>query len=120
MADIAWADVTGAFPADVVLAAVPLPLQGVILDRVNKELSATFFGGVDSAKFKLARLSFAAHMGIVLSPGNAAAGPVISEGIDDLSRAYAVTVKGSHASTGYGQAFDALVASSPYRIGIGT
>jgi hypothetical protein len=120
MADIAWADVTGAFPGDAALAAVSPALQAVILDRVNKELSATFFGGVDSAKFKLARLAFAAHIATASLPGNAAAGPVVSEGIDDLSRAYAVTVSGSHASTGYGQTFDSLMRSSPRRVGICT
>lgn len=117
MADIAWPDVTTAFPNEAALAAVPVPLQAPILERVNK-LSANFFGGADSARFKLARLYLAAHMALTTVPGNAAAGPVTAEAIDDLSRQYAVMVTGSHGATGYGQAFDELLRSSAGRLGL--
>lgn len=119
MADIAWQDVLDAFPTDAQLAAMPPALTNVIIERVNTEISATFFGGSESAKFKLARFAMAAHMALTMLPANAAAGPVTAETIDDLSRSYAVTVTGSHASTGYGQTFDDLARSSPYRIGVG-
>ena len=122
MADITWADVTGPtgmFPDDAALGAVPVQAQAIILGRVNR-LSAQFFGGVDSDKYKLARIYLAAHLGAGGGVGgNAAAGPVTSESEGGVSRSYAVVpgaVSGSHNGTSYGRLYDELVRSSPYRI----
>lgn len=124
MPPIAWADVTGMFPTDATLAALPVGAQNMILDRVNTELSATYFGGDATPRYKLARIYYAAHLGIAGGTGGAAAaGPVISESEGGASRSYALLTSaqsGAHSMTSYGRLFDELVRSSPRRIGVTT
>lgn len=123
MAPIVWADVTGFFPNDTALAAVSPAAEALILDRVNTELAATFFGGENAPKLRLARIYFAAHIASSTpsAAGSGAAGPLIAESEGGASRSYAiasVSLTGSHSLTGYGQSFDELVRSSPSRIGL--
>lgn len=121
MAAIAWADVIARFPSDATLAALPVPAQTEILALVNGTLSPTFFGGEASVKYKAARVYYAAHLALAGGmAGNVAAGPVTSESEGGVSRSYAVAssqADGSNSNTSYGRMFDALVRSSPYRIG---
>lgn len=125
MSAIAWSDVTGMFPTDAILGAVPVPAQTNILAFVNTNLSSSFFGG-DGPKLTLARIYLAAHFAIIGSlhgSSGTIAGPLIGESLGDASKTYATTFAvrmTSHGTTGYGQLFDALVASSPNRIGVTT
>ena len=121
MADITWSDVTGMFPTDQILAGLGVPAQDLILGRVNKRLSASYFGGKDDERFTLARIYLAAHMGVMGALGHgAAAGPVIAETEGGVSRSYAVMglIAGQHSSTSYGRLFDDLVRSMPGRVGL--
>jgi hypothetical protein len=121
MADIAWADVIARYPGDAALAAVD-PGAGDSWAKLANGLSAKFFGGDDSEKYKTARILYAAHFALGGGGGGgaAAAGPVTSESEGGVTRSYAVTstaaISGSHASTSYGRLYDELVRSSPYRI----
>lgn len=121
MPPILWTDVTGMFPNDTVLAAVPVAAQTLILSRVEM-LSATFFGGDDSDRFKLARIYLAAHTGLEASRNGAPpSGPLTGQSEGGASESFAVPpilLKGSHSSTQYGVMFDDLVRSSPYRVGV--
>jgi hypothetical protein len=126
VAAILWTDVTGFFPNDTFLASVPVAAQTVILSYVNTEMSVAFFGGDENGtKLRLARIYFAAHLGIMGTfHGNVGtvAGPLTSESEGDLSRTYATLFNANmrvlHPQTGYGQLFDLLLASSPMRIGV--
>ncbi len=119
MAAITWDDVED---LDAGLANVADGLQTVILARVEK-LSATYFGGVDDPRYKMARMLLAAHMGApyatAASGAAGAAGPVTSRSEGDVSESYAVasmSLTGSHSTTHHGRAFDELVRSMPGRI----
>lgn len=119
MADIAWSDVTATFPADAALVGVSLLVQDMLLERVNNELDPNVFGGVDTAKFKLARIYLVAHMAAFGVLGTE--GPVIAEGVDDLNKQYAASfLPGAYGLTAYGVLFEQLLKSSPRRIGICT
>lgn len=120
MAAILWSDVTDAFPDDSALAAVPPDLQNEFLKLVNEELSAAFFGGVDSARFRLARIYFAAHLasGGGAAGGGVAAGPIIEEEEGGVRVRYAVdnaTSGSANQSTSYGRTFDQFVRMSSKR-----
>lgn len=119
MAAIAWSDVED---LDANLANVAPNLQTLILARVEK-LSASFFGGVDDPRYKMARVLLAAHIAApyaaAAAGAGAAAGPVTSRSEGDVSESYAVasvSLTGSHSSTAHGRAFDELVRSMPGRI----
>jgi hypothetical protein len=117
MPDIAWTDVLGVASE---LTTTPVPVQDALLAMVNAELSSKFFGGDDSARFKLARIYLAAHM--ASAPGLAGvnyAGPINSEEEGGAKRSYEAIgpAARSHGSTMYGQMFDELVANSPMRFG---
>lgn len=123
MAAIAWSDVTGMFPADTTLAAIPAAAQTAILAYVNEDLSASYFGGEASAKLKLARIYWAAHMAVSGGlGGEASSGPVTSREEGGVRETYAVSGAGipssSNRTTSYGRLFDELVRSSPYRVGL--
>lgn len=123
MAALAWADVED---LDSSLSTATAGLRAMILGRVE-QLSATFFGGADSAIYKLARALLAAHIAapIVAASGGggaAPAGPITSESEGDVSRSYAsvssTSFSGSHSSTVHGRAFDELVRSMPGQLGL--
>lgn len=124
MAAILWADVTGMFPSDAVLAGIPVAAQNNILQHVNTELSAAFFGGEEAPKMKLARIYLAAHMACAGGSGaTGPIGPVIVERLGPLDREYAPfglssVVPGAHGETTYGRLFDGLVLASPMRVGV--
>lgn len=123
MAAIAWDDVTARFPSDAALAAVD-PDAGAAWAELANGLSASYFGGEDSAKYKTARILYAAHFALgggMSGDGAAVAGPVISESEGGVSRSYAHTsaaIAASHGTTSYGRLFDELVRSSPRRVGL--
>ncbi len=99
MADITWSDVTNHYAS---LSTVASGAQDDILAYVNDALSASVFGGEDSATYKLARIYLAAHMGELLRRNAATAGaigPVTSKtiGATSLSVTY-----GTGASVGGG------------------
>lgn len=128
MAAIVWADVTGMFPSDGVLAAIPVAAQTNILAHVNGELSANFFGGESAPKTKLARIYLAAHMAVTGGAGSAiTVGPLVSEKLGPLEQTFSDKYPpnmnfsgpvGIHGSTTYGRLFDELVRTSPYRVGL--
>lgn len=125
MADIAWSDVTGKFPNDAALAATPVGAQTDILAYVNAELSASFFGGASSAKFKLARIYMAAHMATSDASGGgaAAAGPLIEESLPGpVTRKYASPAAQTSDDplelTSYGRMYVQLRKTSAIRFGV--
>lgn len=119
MADIIWTDVVAFAPE---LSTIAAGAQTDILAHVNDTLVVTEFGGETAAKTRLARIYLAAHFGTVTAQGAAgAAGPVVSETVDRLSRTYGQPYGGGAApdsldSTSYGKAFRALVRTTPARI----
>jgi hypothetical protein len=117
---ISWDDV---IDLDANLENVAPNLQDVILGRVEK-LSASYYGGVDDPRYKLARILLAAHIGTpyanAAGGGAGVSGPVTSRTEGGVSESYAVaavSLTGSHSSTGHGRAFDELTRSMPARIG---
>jgi hypothetical protein len=122
---ITWSDVLARFPSDAALAAIDPDVAGAAWAELANGLSASYFGGEDGQKYKTARILYAAHCALAGGgtggSGNQAAGPVIAESEGGVSRSYAVTqtsLGGGHGTTSYGQLFDALVRSSPRRIGL--
>ncbi len=120
MAAITWDDV---IDLDANLDDVAQNLQDVILARVEK-LSASFYGGADDPRYKLARILLAAHIATpyanAAGGGGGVSGPVTSRTEGGVSESYAVaqmTLNGSHATTAHGRAFDELTRSMPARIG---
>jgi len=126
MADIAWTDVTARFPNDAELAAVDPDVAGAGWAALANGLSASFFGGKDSEKYKTARILYAAHfaLGGGTGGGQVAAGPVIEQTEGGVTERYAVTsttsVDGVHNATSYGRLFDELMRSCPRRLGVTT
>src|SRR5262245_57483522 len=128
MTAIVWADVTGMFPSDAVLAAVPVSAQTNLLSHVNTELSATFFGGESAIKTKLARIYLAAHMAVTGGSGSSiTVGPLVSEKLGPIEQTFSDKYPpnmnfggpvGIHGSTTYGRLFDELVRTSPFRVGL--
>lgn len=116
MADITWDDVESHYPG---MSAVGEDAHDNILAFVNAEaLSATVFGGEDSAKYKLARIHYAAHLGeLGLRGTGGAAGPVASKTIaaSSLSVSYADAGASESAllATVAGSALYTLMRSSP-------
>lgn len=87
MASISWTDVTD-YASE--MSTVPPAAQTLILALVNPYHAVHRWGGEESPKLRMARILVAAHFGeFARQVGAAAAGPVISEGEDDVSRAYA-------------------------------
>jgi hypothetical protein len=119
---ITWSDVES---LDSSLSTVDVGFRTVVLGRVE-QLSSSFFGGVDSPSYKLARMLLAAHIvaPIVAAAGGGGAGPagpVTSESEGGVSRSYAMiqgaALHGSHSTTVHGRAFDDLVRSMPGQLG---
>ncbi len=79
MADIAWSDVIALAPA---LSVVASTWQDIIVSYVNDTLSPDIFGGEESAKYKVARVYLAAHMGLIWKKKGEVTGAVTS---DDVS-----------------------------------
>ena len=117
MADIVWADVTGMFPGDTVLASVPVAAQTNILAYVNGDLSSAYFA-TDST-FKLARIYMAAHMATVGSrAGAVTSGPLQSATSGNVSMTYANVTQAAFytSTTSYGELYNGLLQSQPGRI----
>ncbi len=116
MAAILWTDVTALAPE---LATVGVPAQTIILEHVNSALAVDLWGGEEAVRLKMARSYLAAHFGAQVGAGGAAAaGPVVAESADGLSRSYAnlFAMMGSdplYDATSYGRQYRLLVHTNP-------
>lgn len=114
MAAITWTDVTDYAPE---LSIVSAGAQTLILNYVNTALDVSVFDGEDGPKTKFARVLLASHLGKLGSMGGmSVAGPVISETVGDISRAYANLVSvgaGMFSGSLYGDLFNQLVQTCP-------
>lgn len=109
MAAITWSDVT-AHASD--LSAVAAGAQTDVLAYVNEMVDPAKLGGETSSRYRLARIYLAAHLGTVsLKRGAAAAGPLISETVGEVTRMYgfSAAAAGDIASTGWGREYLALI-----------
>ena len=114
MADIDWDDVEAHYPG---LASVDEDAQTDLLAFVNNEaLSASVFGGEDSAKYKLARIHYLAHI-VESSARVGSGGAIASKTI--TANSLAVTYAGAASSaeqlltTAGGSALYTLMRMSP-------
>ncbi len=111
MADIAWSDIVADAPQ---LADVSALGQVLIVDYVNNELSSDAFGGPASARYKLARILLAQHLGqIVVTRGDA--GQTSSETVsaESMTVAYAQNSSGKSLDlTSYGVQLQLLIRTS--------
>lgn len=118
MADIVWDDVV-ALQAN--LSTIASAAQDLILAYVNTSLNPSAFGGEDSARYELARIYLAAHLG-ELTRRNGAQN-VSAEAIDvrGIQLQYAAINAGgnAHYETSWGAQYATLVRQSPLRIGGG-
>lgn len=113
MADIDW-DMVVTITGDTSLDSVADDAQTEILGYVNNHIGGARFGTYD---LKMARVYFAAHMGLFATPGSGdAAGSVASEsGGDGLSVTYSVSpvaALDAIGETDYGRAYLSLVRTS--------
>lgn len=114
MADITWAHAVAHYPS---LTGVAADAQTDLLAFVNTEaLSAAVFGGADSAKYKLARIHYLAHM-VETELRNGKGGAIASKSIsaESLSVSYASSASSSEQllTTAGGSALWQLIRSSP-------
>lgn len=114
MADIAWSDVVNHYPA---LSAVDAEAQTDILALANAALAASVFGGEDAAKYKLARVHYAAHVTTLAARATGGGGAVTSKTISatSLSVSYGAVAQGDSVllSTAPGTALYFLMQTSP-------
>jgi hypothetical protein len=114
MADITWEDAEAHYPA---LSSVSEEAQADLLAFVNgSALSASVFGGVGSAKYRLARVHYLAHLVEAQTRGGAS-GPIASKTIsaESLSVSYASSAASQDVllTTAGGAALRQLIRSSP-------
>ena len=114
MADITWEDAVAHYPS---LVSVDEDAQDDLLAFVNEgALSASVFGGADSARYKLARIHYLAH--IIETQGRAGAGgPIVSKTIsaESLSVTYGSAASSTNQllTTAGGSALWQLIQFSP-------
>ena len=121
MPPITWGDVTKHAS---VLSTLNVNAQNDILDVVNA-LSASFFGGEITPKYRLARIYYAAHLGVETMKNatslSSSAGGVQSEtiGVDSITLTYegaGALDEESLKTTSWGVRLLALSRSSAMRI----
>lgn len=118
MAAITWDEVTAFAPG---MATFADDGQTLVLAEVNTCFNVSYFvDGESSAKLKLCRIYYAAHLATIATQGNSgAAGPVTSEMIDRLRRSYAApsgaVAYDSLDSTAYGKMLRSLVRTTAAR-----
>lgn len=118
MSDIDWTDVE-AMQAN--LSTVSMAAQDLILAYVNESLNPGAFGGEDSAKYTLARIYLAAHMGELTRRNGAGnvTSETISTGSISLSYGAMSTDEDALLQTSWGAQYMAFVRQSSLRIGGG-
>lgn len=118
---IRWSDIVNGAPAPG-LAALDVAAQDGILAFVAEVLNGDVLGGATSARYKRAAIYLAAHYGqLALEAAGGDAGPVTSKSADGLAKSFAVwgsTDPSLLARTAWGQAYLAIVRSSPARVGL--
>jgi hypothetical protein len=124
MPAIVWQDVVALQPS---LSEVSIAAQMIILAHVNEDLDPAAFGGDGSARYHLARVYRAAHLGemnLRMANGGGAGGEVSSEtiGTSAITLSYAAGGSGddSFRETAWGRAYLTLLDESPLRIGLST
>jgi hypothetical protein len=116
---IAWTEVTSAFPE---LGSVTSDYGEFVITYINSSaLDVSNFGGEDAPKTRLARMYLAAHFAATVLRG-IAPGPLTGEREGDISRSYGVPRMDWQELqlTAYGQAYCALIQSTPARAGFVT
>lgn len=116
MADITWDDVTD---LQANLSAAEADAQTKILAYVNGELNPDAFGGADSARFVMARIYLAAHLGELARRNGERSVSSKLIGAERISIAYGLSTEGL-AQTSWGAEYAEMLAASPLRIGAGT
>jgi hypothetical protein len=114
VAAITWDEVEAHYPG---LASVDAEAQTDILALAEEALSATVFGGEDAAKYKLARIHYAAHVATLAARATGGGGAVTSKTIsaNSLSVSYGSVTQGDSAllATAAGTALYFLMQTTP-------
>jgi hypothetical protein len=122
VANVVWQDVT-ALQAN--LSTVSEAAQMIILAHVNEDLNPDAFGGSDSAKYHLARVYLAAHLGELERRRGGASGQIVGKTIGTS----AITINYAQASSGdtdalyqtaWGSQLALMIDSSPLRFVVST
>jgi hypothetical protein len=122
VANVVWADIE-ALQAN--LSTVSAAAQMIILAHVNEDLNPAAFGGEDTAKYHLARVYLAAHLGELERRKGGASGQVTSKtiGTNSMTLAFAQAASGNAdalAQTSWGSQFGYFLDSSPLRFVVST
>lgn len=117
--NVVWQDVV-ALQAN--LSTVSPAAQMIFLAHVNEDLEPSAFGGEDSARYHLARVYLAAHLGELERRRGGVSGQVQSKtiGTSSISIAYAAAMSTGEVllTTSWGGMFADMLATSPLRLGV--
>lgn len=118
MSAILWTDVEGIAPE---LSAVPVAGQTMILAHVNDVVTEVQWGGdAASPTLKMARVYYAAHMGVTTFLGSdGPSGPLTAEKAGGLSSSYAAPAISDSLldSSPYGKILRTLIRQNPWARG---
>jgi hypothetical protein len=120
VANVVWQDIE-ALQSN--LSSVSVAAQMIFLAHVNEDLNPTAFGGEDSARYHLARVYLAAHLGELERRRGATSGPVQSKtiGTSSITLAYATAMSSAESAlrlTSWGAMYLEMLAASPLRLGL--